>query len=200
MIYYRKGNRREFLKAGFFGFLGLVLGKDLLIHAEAACCEPMIYKRFLRFTEYEERKVTEVLVIHHTGIPGVDKDSTAADIHKYHQEVNGWAGIGYHYLIQKNGMIEQGRRPNAVGAHAYEHNKTSIGICLAGNFTLGKPTAAQMDSVKELCAWLCRKYGLDPTRKGVIVGHQDLNDDADCPGMHLYKRLPEIRQFCEDNR
>jgi N-acetyl-anhydromuramyl-L-alanine amidase AmpD len=57
-----------------------------------------------------------------------------------------------------------------------------------------------MDSVKELCAWLCQKYELAPTRKGVIVGHQDLNDDADCPGMHLYKRLPEIRQFCEDNR
>jgi hypothetical protein len=62
------------------------------------------------------------------------------------------------------------------------------------------PTAAQMDSVKELCAWLCQKYELAPTRKGVIVGHHDLNDDADCPGMHLYKRLPEIRQFCEDNR
>ena len=57
-----------------------------------------------------------------------------------------------------------------------------------------------MDSVKELCAWLCRKYELALTQKGVIVGHQDLNDDADCPGMHLYKRLPEIRQFCEDNR
>ena len=57
-----------------------------------------------------------------------------------------------------------------------------------------------MDSVKELCAWLCQKYELAPTRKGVIVGHQNLNDDADCPGMHLYKRLPEIRQFCEDKR
>lgn len=188
------------MKAGVFGFLGLVLGEDQRIRAEAACCEPMIYKRFFRFTEYRERKATEYLVIHHTGLPRIDKDSSATDIHKYHQEVNGWAGIGYHYLIRKNGMIEQGRRPNAVGAHAYEHNKTSIGICLAGNFNLGKPTAAQMDSVKELCAWLCRKYGLDPTRKGVIVGHQDLNDDADCPGMHLYKRLPEIRQFCEDNR
>lgn len=47
--------------------------------------------------------------------------------------------------------------------------RRKIGICLSGNFNLGKPTAVQMDSVKELCAWLCRKYGLDPTRKGIIV-------------------------------
>ena len=193
-------DRREFLKAGALGFWGLMLGEAKMIHAEAAYYEPMIYKRFLQFTEYEERKATEFLVIHHTGYPGIDKDSTAAGIHKYHQEANGWAGIGYHYLILKDGMIEQGRRPNAVGAHAFNHNQTSIGICLAGNFNIGTPTAAQMDSVKELCAWLCQKYELKPMQKGVIVGHKDVNHDVDCPGRQLYKRLPEIRQFCEDNR
>ena len=86
---------------------------------------PPIYKRFFDFTEYEERPATEFIVIHHTGFPGEDKDSTAADIHEFHQKTNGWAGIGYHYLIRKNGMIEQGRRPEAIGAHAYHHNKTS---------------------------------------------------------------------------
>lgn len=189
-------NRRDFLRMGAASLLGLMVGSREIMRVEAATYyEPMIYKWFFQFTEYEPRKATEFLVIHHTGFPGKDKDSTAADIHKFHQETNKWAGIGYHYLIRKNGMIEQGRHPDMVGAHAQGHNKTSIGICLAGNFNLGKPTDAQMDSVKELCRWLCQKYHLNPRAKGAIVGHRNLND-TDCPGKHLYKRLPEIRQFC----
>ncbi|MBR3457988.1 MAG: N-acetylmuramoyl-L-alanine amidase [Selenomonadaceae bacterium] len=190
-------DRRDFLRYGAACFLGLLLGEGEMPQAEAAYGEPMIYKRFLQFTEYVERKATEYIVIHNTGFPGVDKDSTAADIHKFHQETNHWAGIGYHYLIRKDGMIEQGRRPNMVGAHAYLHNETSIGVCLAGNFNIGKPTDAQMAAVKELCLWLCRKYKLDPRKKGVILGHCDIND-TNCPGKHLYKRMGEIRRFCSD--
>ncbi len=190
-------DRREFLRQSAVCLLGLMMGEWKLSEVEAAYTEPMIYKRFFDFTEYKDRKATEFIVIHHTGFPGVDKDSTAAAIHKYHQEHNGWAGIGYHYLIRKDGMIEQGRQPVKVGAHAQDNNETSIGVCLAGNFEIGKPTEQQMAAVKELCYWLCRKYGLDSRKKGVIVGHRDLNDTA-CPGKNLYKRLGEIRRFAYD--
>lgn len=190
-------DRREFLRQSAVCLLGLMVGEWKLSEVEAAYTEPMIYKRFFDFTEYKDRKATEFIVIHHTGFPGVDKDSTAAAIHKYHQEHNGWAGIGYHYLIRKDGMIEQGRQPVKVGAHAQDNNETSIGVCLAGNFEIGKPTEQQMAAVKELCYWLCRKYGLDSRKKGVIVGHRDLNDTA-CPGNNLYKRLGEIRRFAYD--
>jgi len=187
--------RRDFLRYSASCLLGIILcdGEQLLEAAPSR--QPMIYKRFFRFTEYEKRKGTEYLVIHHTGFPDIDKDSTAADIHKFHQETNKWAGIGYHYLIRKDGTIEQGRQPGMVGAHSYGHNQTSIGVCLAGNFNIGKPTEEQMASVKELCWWLCQKYELDPSKNGVIVGHRDLND-TDCPGKNLYKRLGEIRRFC----
>ena len=100
-------------------------------------------------------------------------------------------------MIRKDGTIEQGRRPQMIGAHAYQHNKNSVGICVAGNFDLAKPNAAQMDSLKLLTAWLCHKYKLDPMRKGVIVGHRNLNDTK-CPGDNLYKKLDEIRRYCRD--
>ena len=190
--------RRDFLRWSVCSILGALLGQGEILPAEAAYYEPMIYKRFLQFTEYEVRPATEMLVIHHTGFPNEDKDSTVQAIHKFHQETFKWAGVGYHYLIRKNGMIEQGRRPDMVGAHAYGHNKNSLGICLAGNFDIGKPTAAQMDAVKELCRWLCQKYKLDPLRKGTIVGHRDLNDTA-CPGKRLYRRLEEIRWYCAEH-
>ena len=175
--------------------VGLVLPGVEGLRAEAMSdlAEPMIYRRLLLFTEYEPRPSTEMIVIHHTGFPNVDKDSNIVDIHRFHQEVNGWAGAGYHYLIRKDGMIEQGRRPEMIGAHAYQHNKNSIGVCLAGNFDIGSPTKEQMASVKELVAWLCRKYDLNSMKRGVIVGHRDLNDTA-CPGENLYDKLSSIRR------
>ena len=161
--------------------------------------EPPIHKPLLHFTEYKVRPATECIVIHNTGFPGGDKDSTAADVHKFHQETNGWAGIGYHFLIRKDGTIEQGRKLDAVGAHSYHHNMNSIGICLAGNFNIGKPTEKQMESVKMLTAWICKKYNLNPMKKGVVVGHRNFND-TDCPGEKLYSKLDLIRRGCADYR
>ena len=190
-------DRRKFLRAMALAACGMFLGDKKAAAYILETWEPPIRKLFLRFTEYEERPSTEVIVIHHAGFPDGDKDSSAEEIHKFHQEVNGWAGIGYHYVIRKDGRIEQGRKPLAVGAHAYQHNKNSVGICVAGNFDLVKVPSVQMDSLKLLTAWLCQKYKLDPMQKGVIVGHRDLNDTA-CPGNNLYKKLDEIRYYCRD--
>ncbi len=160
--------------------------------AQAFPKEPMIYKRFFQFSEYVECPSIEDIVIHHSGFPD-GRDSTAEEIHRMHKKLNGWAGIGYHYFIRKDGMIEQGRVPGYVGAHAEQHNQTSIGICLSGNFNFQEPTKAQMKSVKELVAWLCAKYELDPEKKNVIIGHRDVCDTS-CPGKNLYSRLDEIRR------
>lgn len=47
---------------------------------------------------------------------------------------NGWAGIGYHFVIRKDGTIERGRPLSVVGAHAQGDNLHTIGICMARNF------------------------------------------------------------------
>ena len=191
-------DRRNFLKLAALTAAGIFFGdKKATAHYALETWEPPIKKLFLEFTEYEERKSTEVIVIHHAGFPDGDKDSSAEDIHRFHREVNGWAGIGYHYVIRKDGTIEQGRKPLAVGAHAYHHNMNSVGICVAGNFNFVDIKSAQSDSLKLLTAWLCHKYGLDPMKRGVIVGHRDFNDTA-CPGKNLYAKLDDIRRWCRD--
>ena len=190
-------DRRKFLRVLALGATSLFLGDKEAAAYILDTWEPPIRKLFLRFTEYEERPSTEMIVIHHAGFPDADKDSSAEEIHKFHQEINGWAGIGYHYVIRKDGTIEQGRKPLAVGAHAYQHNKNSVGICVAGNFDIGKPNREQMDSLKLLTAWLCQRYKLNPMKKGVIVGHRNLNDTK-CPGDNLYSKLDEIRRYCRD--
>ena len=190
-------DRRKFVRFMALGAANLLLGNNEAAAYILDTWEPPIRKLFLRFTEYEERPTTEMIVIHHAGFPDGDKDSSAEEIHRFHQEVNGWAGIGYHYVIRKDGTIEQGRKPLAVGAHAYHHNKNSVGICVAGNFDLAKPNRKQMDSLKLLTAWLCQKYKLNPMKDGVIVGHRNLNDTS-CPGENLYSKLGEIRRYCRD--
>lgn len=190
-------DRRKFLRVMAITTANLFLGDKEAVAYILETWEPPIRKLFLQFTEYEERPSTEVIVIHHAGFPEGDKDSSAQELHKFHQETNGWAGIGYHYVIRKDGTIEQGRRPQMIGAHAYKHNKNSIGICVAGNFNLVKPQAAQIDSLKLLTAWLCQRYKLNPMGRGVIVGHRDLNDTT-CPGDNLYKKLDDIRRYCRD--
>ena len=61
----------------------------------------------LSFGELSKRMATDQIVIHHTGNP-YDDDLSAEEIHASHR-AQGWAGIGYHYVIRKSGAIEAGR-------------------------------------------------------------------------------------------
>lgn len=143
----------------------------------------------------EVRDVTDQIVLHHTGSPE-DDDLSAEDIHDLHQSM-GWAGIGYHFIIRKDGTIERGRPQHLIGAHAYGENSHTIGIHLSGNFNVASPTKKQIEAASRLIAWLTEEYDLniitgedDP--KEVIVGHRDLMATA-CPGDNLYNQLDTIR-------
>ena len=54
------------------------------------------------------------------------------EVRRWHVEDRGWSDIGYHYLIDRDGTVVEGRPVERVGAHAKGHNKTSIGISLFG--------------------------------------------------------------------
>ena len=137
------------------------------------------------------RKATNRLVVHHTGTE-TDRDMSAEEIHRLHRDSFGWAGIGYHYVIRKDGTIERGRSWNTVGAHAGGHNTDSVGISLAGNYEKAMPPSAQLESLIKLLTALCSIYGLMPMET-TILGHRDLNA-TDCPGAYLYSALPQIRR------
>ena len=143
----------------------------------------------LDFTSLQERYGTDMIVVHHTGDPE-DDDLSAEEIHRIHQMGNGWAGIGYHYVIRKNGQVEIGRPDWAVGSHAYGYNSHSIGVHVCGNFEIAKPTEYQIESLAYLLGWLCDEYNLNPRED--IVAHRDLMATA-CCGENLYNMLDEIK-------
>ena len=128
-------------------------------------------------------KVLEYIVIHHTASTAKE---TVEQIHNFHINNNGWAGIGYHFYIRKDGTIYKGRDEKYAGAHCENYNSVSLGICLEGNFEIEKPTEKQLKSLTELLQFLKNKYG-----NVQVVGHRDLNATG-CPGKNLYSKLGSV--------
>ena len=194
-------NRRTFLQfstLASFAAIGYFLNPLKLFELQNAdarkISEPEMELPDLQFAELELRTQTDSIVIHHSGTEN-RKDLSVSEIHKYHRNL-GWAGIGYHFVIRQDGTIERGRYIDTVGAHCYEHNGNTVGICLSGNFNYDQPTKKQLNSAKKLTAWLCQKYHLDPHSDSTLLGHRDLILGTNCPGMNLYEDLDELRDFC----
>lgn len=143
----------------------------------------------LNFTNpVSERYATDMIVLHHTGSVK-DMDASAAEINEWHKN-QGYSGIGYHFVVRKNGTVERGRPIYSIGAHAYGENWHTIGIHISGDFNAAVPTNAQVESTAMLLANLCSDYAI-PTDRAHIVGHYEVND-TDCPGKNLKARLDEI--------
>ncbi len=75
-------------------------------------------------------RVINQLIIHCSATPP-SMDVGVGKIREWHM-AKGWADVGYHRIIKRDGTIEQGRDDETVGAHAKGHNNDSIGICLVG--------------------------------------------------------------------
>lgn len=95
-------------------------------------------------------------------------------ITKWHIE-RGFATIGYHFLITKDGRVHKGRDIDAVGAHAKGYNSHSIGICLTGRDKFSKE---QKKALKELTERLLDSYNLDWTN---VKLHNELDVNKTCP-------------------
>jgi len=135
------------------------------------------------------REETNRIVIHHTG-SGDDIDASAEQIHGWHKNGNKWAGIGYNFVVRKDGTIERGRPIWAMGAHAEGANYDSIGIHLSGDFTYAEPTEIQIEKTAMLIANLCDEYDI-PTDRNHILGHREVGNSS-CPGDRLFAKLDLI--------
>lgn len=125
------------------------------------------------------RNSTERIILHHAAASQCSVD----DIDRWHKQ-KGYSCIGYHFFIKKNGTIYRGRQENAVGAHAYQNNYNSVGVCFEGDFEKEYMTDAQVESAKELVAYLKNKYNISKVQK-----HKDVNNTS-CPGKNF--RFDEI--------
>lgn len=128
----------------------------------------------LKFGTMSYRTSTNRIITHHAA--GM---TSTNNVHDYHKNTNGWAGIGYHYFIDTDGTINEGRPLTAIGAHTEGHNYDSIGICLNGNFEESKPSENQYTSLN----WLVNKLNGQFGTLSLHV-HKDFNSTL-CPGKYF---------------
>lgn len=162
--------------------------------------------------------------VHHTVSA---QDYSAADvpamlrgIQLYHVNGQGWADIGYNFLVDKFGTLYEGRfggmNEPVRGAHTLGFNTDTFAVSVIGNYDANRPTATQAaaitDSISHLMAWKFAKYGTSATTTvrltsasntgkfntgqtatlKTISGHRDAVSTA-CPGRYMYEYLPAIR-------
>ena len=118
---------------------------------------------------------------------------SASLIRKWHVKERGWDDIGYHYVItngvqasmypyvlEDDGVIQEGRPVEISGAHVKGLNSHSIGICLIGKHHF---TARQLyDSLPTLLQILLPTYGLTFDN---VYGHNEFNPEKSCPNFNV---------------
>ena len=154
------------------------------------------------------------IVLHHTVN---SNDYTAAEapgivraIHLYHTKSRGWCDVGYNFLVDKYGVIYQGRRGGITkqvrGAHAgnWDVNTYTTGISMIGNFENAIVPPALQDAVVRFMAWRLASFGVNPMGTAyfgghtipAIAGHRDVYKSGirpatatACPGKYAYDWL-----------
>jgi len=141
------------------------------------------------------------ITIHHSAVLARNDSMSRTravlrSIQNGHMRGRGWGDIGYHYLIDRQGRIWEGRRLAWQGAHAGNptSNRGNIGICLLGNFTgTGDgqhPSSAQLEAMEYLVIDLATRHNVPVSR---VLTHREIRA-TDCPGANLQLAVNRLRQ------
>lgn len=129
----------------------------------------------------------QMIIVHHTG--GTDADIFADTSHHTAEIIEAWhykrftnsRGIGYHYIIEKDGKVSAGRPEHVSGAHCVGYNSKSLGICIVGNFDATSPTKEQEQAFIELYRDITKRNG-----ELEVKEHRDFANKT-CPGRNIEK-------------
>ena len=176
------------------------IGQKLLIPLKGSSLKPNSLLSSSTISSLNKTKTRsgrwKKIVIHHSATPVDD----ALNMHRVHKARGMKNGLAYHFVISNgsrkayDGEIYIGGRWKGQldGGHMKKlsDNKTSIGICLIGNFELRSPTEKQMKSLEGLCEYLMNKCQLTPNQ---VTTHKVLHPNHTvCPGK--YFSLSSIRK------
>lgn len=128
--------------------------------------------------QFQPRASTDFIMLHCSATKP-SMNIGVREIRQWHKEM-GWLDVGYHFIIKRDGTVEEGRPQNVIGSHVKGYNHNSVGVCCVGGIDdSGKFqsnfTEAQNASLKSLVAKLREDYP-----KASVHGHHDFAAKA-CP-------------------
>jgi hypothetical protein len=138
----------------------------------------------------EPRNKTDYIVIH-CAATKASMDIGTNEITDWHVNGNGWRDIGYHKVIRRNGVVENGRDLRDSGAHAAGYNHKSVGVCMVGgmaddNSAENNFTDQQWTALTALVKELKVEY---PDAN--VIGHNEISQ-KECPSF-------DVQKWKEDN-
>jgi N-acetylmuramoyl-L-alanine amidase len=165
----------------------------------------------------------KAVVVHHTvSLNDYTPDEAPAivlAICRYHRNSNGWNDIGYNALVDKYGVLYEGRAGGldqpVVGAHAQGFNSETAGIASIGDHTQVEATPETLSAIARYARWRLEvagqplsgkvtltsaggsesRYGAGVhVREERVFGHRDVGRTA-CPGELLYGQLDQLREM-----
>jgi len=134
------------------------------------------------------------LTVHHTAEIAGMGERTDADLMKgiqdFHRNKRGWADIGYHFVIGRDGKVYEGRGLSIQGAHAGGgNNKENLGISVIGDFSTAMPTSAAIRTLSRFLRAAQQRYGIGMDQ---VFGHREFKATA-CPGDSLFSWVERYR-------
>jgi hypothetical protein len=133
----------------------------------------------------------ERITIHHTAAEITD-NSRAPALLRQHEDwhmSHGWPDLAYHFMVDRNGNVYEGRPITAVGDTFTEYDPTGHFLaCFEGHFDRQDPSQDQLAAMSRLVGWAMAQFDVPPE---LISGHRDWAATT-CPGNRMYWRLPGL--------
>ena len=144
----------------------------------------MIWFRNLKKYFIMARKI-EKIILHCAATPE-GRDVSTETIRSWHVKGRGWSDIGYHFVIELDGQVKEGRPMHRSGAHTLGQNATSIGICYVGGIDKNKkPKDTRNDAQRAAMDKLIDAL-LEEHPGATIHGHNEFANKA-CPSFDVQK-------------
>lgn len=129
------------------------------------------------------------ITIHHSGVvfePGKNPRTYLQNLQSWSRAEKGWVDIPYHFLIDLEGVIYEGRDVRLSGDTNTSYDvRGHLIICVLGNYEEQSLNETQFNALVRLTALEARRYGVTPDR---IQTHHDLvPDETVCPGRDIQR-------------
>ena len=138
------------------------------------------------------------ITVHHDGLDrlceGTAPQEMAQRIELYRvgHRARGWGDIGYHFVIDRSGVVWEARSLRWQGAHVKDRNEGNVGVLVMGNFEIQTPTTAQLASLQSHTRALSNYFSVPWTR---VFSHREWpGAQTLCPGRKLQVEFIAIRQ------
>ncbi len=131
------------------------------------------------------------ITIHHGGVAfGDDRDPIEylRSLQDWSREEKGWMDIPYHFVIDLEGRVYEGRPLQYPGDTNTTYDpRTHALIVVVGNYEIRELTDVQFESLAKLTAFLVTKFSVNLPD---IRGHKDYAPgETACPGANIYQTL-----------